>query len=79
MEKDYDYDILKSKYVDLQNLERCTRNRYSAICKENRRLRFAFNDLYSRLILLRNNSFNKSVYDSVIVMFNDVCNMYFRK
>ncbi len=74
-----DFETLKDKYVDLQNLERSTSNRYAAICKENRRLRFAFNDLYSRIVLLRNNSFNKSVYDPVIEMFNDVCNMYFKK
>lgn len=74
-----DYENLLIKYEDLRNLERATGNRYAKVLKENRRLRFAFNDLFSKLILLRNNSFNKSVYDPVIEMFNDVCNMYFRK
>lgn len=74
-----DYENLLIKYEDLRNLERATGNRYVKVLKENRRLRFAFNDLFSKLILLRNNSFNKSVYDPVIEMFNDVCNMYFRK
>lgn len=74
-----DYENLLIKYEDLRNLERATGNRYVKVLKENRRLRFAFNDLFSKLILLRNNSFNKSVYDPVIEMFNDVCNMYFKK
>ena len=73
------YDDLKVKYNNLIGIERVTSNRYRNKCKEVRRLRFGINLLYKNIVSIRNESFNPSVYDSVLSEFNSIANVYFRK